>query len=130
MLVLRKDNFKVRTTLSFGGEDPVPVAAVVDTGDGPSVFSEDLLPLGWRAHAWRVPTRTRIVDASKQSLKALARLSLTLHVHDKPMHLPFIVVLRLSSPHIIGCDFHRQYTKAILPQDGKIELSTGAVSDI
>jgi len=128
--VLRKDNFKVKTTLSFGGEDPHSVAAVVDTGARPSVVSEDLLPPDWRAHAWRAPTRTRIVDASGQALKALARLPLTLHVHDKPMHFPFIVVKRLSVPLIIGCDFQRQYTKAILPQDGKIEWSTGAVSDI
>jgi len=46
------------------------------------------------------------------------------------MHFLFIVVKRLSVPLIIGCDFQRQYTKAILPQDGKIEWSTGAVSDI
>jgi len=36
------------------------------------------------------------------------------------MHFPFIVVKLLSVPLIIGCDFQRQYTKAILPQDGKM----------
>jgi len=127
---LRWDNFKVKTTLSFGGEDPVSVAAVVDTGAGPSVVSEDLLPPDWRAHAWHAPTCTQIVDASGQALRALARLPLTLHLHDNPKHFPFIVVKRLSVPLIIGCDFQRQYTKAILPQDGKIEWTTGAVSDI
>jgi len=127
---LRKDKLEVKTTLSFGGEDPVSVAAVVDTGAGPGVVSEDLLPPVWRAHAWRAPTRTRIVDASGQALKALARLPHTLNVHDKPIHFPFIVVKRLSVPVVIGCDFQRQYTKAILPQNGKIEWSTDAVSDI
>jgi len=39
-------------------------------------------------------------------------------------------VKRLSVPLVIGCDFQRHYTKAVLPQDGKIEWSTGAVSDI
>ena len=130
LLVLRKDNIKVKTSLSFGGEDPVSAAAVVDTGAGPSVVSEDWLPPGWRAHAWRAPTRTWIVDAAGKALKALERLPLTLHVHDKPMRFPFMVVKRLSVPVIIGCDFQRQYTKAILPKDGKIEWSTGAVSDI
>jgi len=130
LIVLRKDNFKVKTTLSLGGEDPVPVAVVVDTGAGPSVVSEDHLPPAWRAHAWRAPTRTRIVDASGQALKALARIPLTLHVQEKPMHFPCIVVKRLSVPLIIGCDFQRQCTKAILPQDVKIEWSTGAVSEI
>jgi len=130
LLVLRKDNFKVKTTLSFGSEDPVSVAAVVETGAGPSFVSEDLLPPGWRAHSCRAPTRTRIVDATGKALKALARIPLTLHVHDKPMHFPLIVVKRLSVPLIIGCDFQHQYTKAIQPQDGKIEWSTGAVSDI
>jgi len=102
LLVFRKDSFKVKTTLSFGGEDPVPVAAVVDTGAGQSVASENLLPTNWRAHAWRAPTRTRIVDASGQALKAFTRLPLTLHVHDKPMHFPFIGVKRLSVPLSIG----------------------------
>ena len=127
---MRKENFKVKTTLSFGGEDPISVAAVVDTGAGPSVVSEDLLPPDWRAHAWRAPTGTRIVDASGQAFKALARLPLTLHVHEKAVHFPFIIVKRFWVPLIIGCDFQRQYTKAILPQDGTIEWSTGAVSKI
>jgi len=46
------------------------------------------------------------------------------------MHFPFIVLKRLAVPLIIGCDFQRQYNKAILPQDGTIEWTTGAVSDI
>jgi len=70
------------------------------------------------------------VDASGQAFKALARLPLTLHVHEKPLHFSFTVLKRLLVPLIIGSDFKRQYTKAILPQDGKIEWSTGAVSDI
>jgi len=127
---LRKDNFKVKTTLSLGGEDPVAVASVVVIGAGPSDVSEDVLPSGWRAHAWRAPTGTQTVDGSGQALKALARLLFILHVHDEPMHFPIIVVKRLSVRIIIGGDFQRQYTKAMLPQDGMIEWSTGAVSDI
>ena len=130
LLVLRKDNVKLKTTANLGDEDPVAVAAVEDTEAGPSVVVEDLFPLGWRAHAWRAPTRTRIVDASGQALKALARLPLTLHVHDKPMHFPFIVAKRLSAPLIIGGDLQHLYMKAIFPQDRKIVLSTGTVSDI
>ena len=130
VLVLRKDKFKVNTTLSFRDQDPASLAAVVDTGAEPSVVSEDLLPPGRRAHAWRAPTRTRIVDASRKALKALARVPLTLHVHDQLTYFPFNVVKRHLVPIITGRDFQRQYTKAILPQDGKIEWSTGAVSDI
>jgi len=46
LLVLRKDHFKVKTTLSFGDEDPVAAAAVLDTGARPSVVSEDLICKG------------------------------------------------------------------------------------
>ena len=106
------------------------MAAVVDTRAGPSVVSEDLLPQGWRAQAWRALTRTRSVDALGQALKALARIPLTLHVHDNRMHFPFLVVKRLSVPLMIRCDFRRQCTKAILTQAGKSEWSTGAVADI
>ena len=120
LLVWCKDIFKVKTTLSFVDEDPVDVAAMVDTMAGPSVVREDLLPAGWRAHAWRARTRTQIVDASGKPLKALARLPLTLHVREKPIYFPLIVVTRLSVSLIIECDFQRQYTKAILPQNCKI----------
>jgi len=37
------------------------------------------------------------------------------------MHFPFIVLKCLLVPLIIGCAFQRQYTMAILPQDGNIE---------
>ena len=37
---------------------------------------------------------------------------------------------RLSVPVIVGCDFQRDYTRAILPQDGKISWTTGAVSPL
>jgi len=40
LLVLRKDKFKVKTTVSFGGEDPVSATAAVDTGAGPSIVSK------------------------------------------------------------------------------------------
>ena len=106
------------------------MVAVVDTGARPSVVSEDLIPPGWRALAWRAPTRTRIVEASGQALKALARHPFTVHVQEQPIHFPFIALKRLSVPLIFWCDFQRQYTRAILPQDGKIEWSTGAVSYI
>jgi len=106
------------------------VAAVVDTRAGPSVVSEDLLPQDWRAQAWRALTRTWSVDALGQALKALARIPLTLHVHDNRMYFPFLVVKRHTVPLIIRCDFRRQCTKAILTQAGKSEWSTGAVADI
>ena len=61
------------------------------------------------------------MDASEPALQALARLPLTLHVYEKPMHFPFIVLKCLLVPLIIGCAFQRQYTMAILPQDGNIE---------
>ena len=96
------------------------MAAVVDTGAGQSVVSENLTPSGWRAHAWHAPTHTRVLDASGQALKARARLPLTLYVPDNFMHFPFFVVKSLSVPLVIGCDFQRQYTKAIRAQDGKI----------
>jgi len=91
-LVLPRKTIKVKTTWSFGAEDPVSAAAVVDTGAGPSGSTEDLLPTGWLLHAWHEPSRSRIVDSSGRALNALARLRLTQHVHDKRMHLPLFVV--------------------------------------
>jgi len=92
------------------------------------VVWEDILPKDWRQHAWRAPAETRIVDAAAQPVKALARLPITLHVRDKRMHFPFIVVIRLSVPVIGRCDFQREHTKAILPHNSQISWTTNAVS--
>jgi len=61
---------------------------------------------------------------------ALDWLPLTIQIHDKPTHLPLTVVRRLSVPLSIGCEIQRQYTKAILSQDGTIKCTTGLVSAI
>ena len=91
------------------------------------MVGKDLLPPDGRAHAWHAPTRTSIANASGQAIKTLARLSVALHVHEKPMSLPFIVSKRHSVPLIIGSEFKRQVTRTVLPQDGKIQWTTGAV---
>jgi len=106
----------------------VPFSAVVDTGAGLTVVSEDFLPPGWGAYVERALTRTRIVDASGQAVKAPARLPLTLCIHNKPMRFPFIVFKCLSVPLILGCDFQCAHTNTILPHDDSIERTTGAVS--
>lgn len=74
LLVLRKENLRIKTSMSVGTGLPKEVDPVVDTGAGPSVITEALLPQGWQDQAWRAPTRTHVVDASGQTLKALARI--------------------------------------------------------
>jgi len=128
--VLRKDNFKIAAHLCIGTGLRTPVSPIIDTGAGPSVIAEALMPPGWRDVAWRAPTRTRIIDASGQAVSAQAQIPLTLLINNTPMRFTFLVVKTLSVPLILGCDFQRRYTKAILPQDGQIVWTSGSTSQI
>lgn len=92
LLVLRKNNLRIKTRMRIGTGLPVAVTPVVDTRAGPSVITEPLLPPGWREQAWRAPTKTHVVDASDQTLKLLGQVPVTILVNEVPMRFPFLVV--------------------------------------
>lgn len=64
-------------------EDPRPPVAVLDTGAGPSVLREDVLPEGWRDKAARTPPKTHVCDASGQLLKAPGRVEVSVIVEGR-----------------------------------------------
>lgn len=114
--MLRKDNVKINTRLRVGNSLPLNVTTVVDTGAGPSVITENLLPQGWRKQTLRAPTKTRIVDASGQTLRTLGRLRVTILVNNESINFPFLVVKTLSVQLILGWDFQKHYVKSIFPE--------------
>jgi len=106
-------------------QTPVPTRAVVDTGAGPSVIREDVLPEGWTEYASRAPPRTQVSDASGQLLKVNAVVSLTIYVGDAAMEYALLVVKALSGPLILGWDFQRNYVDTISPRTQTIKWDDG-----
>jgi len=106
LLVLRKRNFVVSAALRLSSDHPVyQTPCVVDTGAGPSVVREDVLPPGWKQQARRAPRSTDVCDASGQLLKVMSQVGLSVFVDGASMLFQSLVVKALSVPVILGMDF-------------------------
>ena len=115
LLVLRKRNFAVDAFVQMDHMDPKRTTAILDTGAGPSVVREDVLPAGWEQVAARAPRSTHVCDASGQMLRTRGIVELSVIVDGKAMPFEFLVVRALSVPVILGMDFQRTHVKAIYP---------------
>ena len=116
MLVLHKRNFVVSAALRLSSDHPVyQTPCVLDTGAGPSVVREDVLPPGWEQQARRAPRSTHVCDASGQLLKVKSQVGLSVFVEGASMPFQFLVVKSLSVPVILGMDFQKEHVKAIYP---------------
>lgn len=128
LLVLRKRNFALNAFVRLDQEDPKETTAILDTGAGPSVVREDILPCGWQRLASRAPKSTHVCDASGQLLKARGVLELSVIVNGKPMEFEFLVVRALSVPLILGMDFQKEHVKAIYPGTESVLWNLGFLS--
>eukprot|EP00170_Pyropia_yezoensis_P005150 contig_21047_g5164 len=125
LLVFRKKNFAIDVSVRVDQEAPRTITAILDTGAGPSVVSEDILLAGWQNLASRAPKSTHACDASGQLLKGRGVLELSAIVNGKAMVFEFLVVKALSVPLILGLDFQKDYVKAIYPGSEAVLWANG-----
>lgn len=128
LLVLRKRNFALDASIRLDKEDPSRLTAVLDTGAGPSVVREDVLPEGWRQFASKAPRHTHVCDASGQLLKGRGIVELSVIVEGKAMQYEFLVVKSLSVPLILGMDFQKEHVKAIYPGADSVLWNLGVLT--
>ena len=106
----------VSAALLLSSDHPLhQTPCVLDTGAGPSVVREDVLPPGWKQQARRAPRSTHVCDASGQLLKVKSQVGLSVFVEGASMPFQFLVVKSLSVPVILGMDFQKEHVKAIYP---------------
>lgn len=91
------------------------ITVILDTGAGPRVVQDDILPEGWQNLASRAAKSTNIRNASGQLLKARGLLELSATLNEKAMVFEFLVVKALSIPVILDLDFQKDYVKSICP---------------
>jgi hypothetical protein len=103
---------------SFGVSKAVlfPVRAVLDTGAGPNLVREDILPKDWER--WRVPNipLPRITNASGKQILAKGVIVLYVHLGTTVHRVRFYVAPGLAVPCILGYNFINIHVKAILPK--------------
>jgi len=114
LLFLRKRIVVVSVPLRFSSEHHLlQTPCVLDTGAGPSVVREDVLPPCWQQQARRAPGSTHLCDASGQLLKVKSQVGFSVFVESALMPFQFLAVNALSVPVILGMDFQKENVKAI-----------------
>ena len=101
------------------------VNAVLDTGAGPNLIKESLLPNDWQRYAQRVQSLPRIRDANNRRLSVEGTIAMIVDVGGQRLKASFLVCKDLAVPAILGCAFIQRFVEAILPQENKVVLKYG-----
>jgi Retroviral aspartyl protease len=118
--VLKSANYRVSIAAGLTTRVMTPIVAVLDTGAGPNLIRESVLPDGWEKYRVHTSWNRRIVDANGKALKFRGVVELALQLGELVVRTRLAVVSHLSVPCILGCDFIDRHVKAIVPKERRI----------
>ena len=113
--LMNLDHFKVMVLLGTSRTLMHTVLAILDTGAGPNLVRESLLPKDWRDHAVKQNAYPHIRDANGRKLNVEGVVQLYLDVGGQNLGVRFLVCRNLAVKAILGCDFIRRYVQGIFP---------------
>ena len=129
VLLLRKENYKVKANIGLSTSSLWRHVAVLDTGAGPNCVNRDSLPPGWQRRLRPVPGYS-VYDASGGTLKILGVVTLAVEVGRCRVKAEFIVCDRFQVPFILGTDFTDRFVTGIFPKDKYVEMEDGSTTPI
>ena len=123
-------NYKVSATVGVSATILTPVSAILDTGAGPNLIRETVLPEDWERY--RIPGHPafHIVGAGGRRLLQKGNITLTVQLGTLKVQARFIVVESLAAECILGCQFIDRQVQAILPKEKRVTLANGSVIPI
>ena len=124
-LAVSCSNFRVATALGYTRTPKVYTEAIVDTGTGPNLVREDILPRYWERYKRSITASSTIIDANGNRLKPESMVPLYVKMGKTTMRTMFVVTKNLSVRCILGCVFLRRQVEAILPRESSLLLHSG-----
>jgi hypothetical protein len=102
VILLKSRNYKCCISVGVSRQILTPVRAVLDTGAGPNLIREDLLPENWEL--FRIPglPLPRITNASGRRIPARGVVQLYVQMGDAIKRVRFYVTPGLAVPCILG----------------------------
>jgi Retroviral aspartyl protease len=124
--LLASRNCKVSATVGVSTVVANPVYDILDTGAGPNLVREDVLPEDWtRYHTTEEPS-FQVVGASGRPLPQRGVLTLCVQLGQLKARSKFIVMKHLTAGCILGCQFIDRNVKSILPKKRRVPLNDGS----
>jgi hypothetical protein len=90
-----------------------PVKAVFDTGAGPKLVHEGILPKGWERFLIPNQPLHRINNAGGKRMPVRGAITLYVQVGDLITRVRFYVVPGLGTPCILGCNFINLHVRSV-----------------
>jgi hypothetical protein len=123
--LFQSQNYKLCVSLGPMASCLNPVKAVLDTGAGPNLVREDVLPPGWERGLIPGQVLPRVSNASGRRMPVKGVVALVLRVGDLVRRVRFLVTSDLAVPCILGCHFINAHVKGILPRERRVDLCEG-----
>jgi transposase InsO family protein len=123
-------NYKVSATIGLSTKVATTVRAILDTGAGPNLVKESVLPEDWERHRIVGDTDYRIVGAGGRRLNHRGMLVLYVELGHLRVKAQFIVVAGLAADCILGCQFIDRHVRTITPKDKRVTLSDESIIPI
>jgi Retroviral aspartyl protease len=124
--LLASRNYKVSATVGVSTVVATPVYAILDTGAGPNLVREDVLPEDWTRYRTTEEPSFQVVGASGRPLPQRGVLTLCVQLGQLKARAKFIVVKHLTAGCILGCQFIDRHVKSILPKERRVLLNDGS----
>jgi hypothetical protein len=123
-------NDKVSATVGVSATVLTLVSAILDTGAGPNLIRETVLPQDWECYRIPGPPAFHIVDAGGRSLLQKGNITLNVQLGTIKVQERFIVVEGLEAECILGCQLIDRQVQAILSKEKRVTLANGSVIPI
>lgn len=130
MNLLKIDHYKLMPLIGVSKRVMRIVEAVLDTGAGPNLVRESILPRDWLRYRTEETNIPPIRDANDRKLRIEGVVRLYVDIGGQSLRLRFLVCKDLAVKAILGCDFIHRHVQAILPQKGEIILKDGGCATI
>jgi Retroviral aspartyl protease len=118
-------NCKVSATVGVTTAVATPVYAILDTGAGPNLVREDVLPEDWLRYRMAGETTYQVTGANGRSLPQRGVVTLWVQLGRLRAQARFIVVKHLAAGCILGCQFIDRHVKRIHPKEKRLLLNDG-----
>jgi hypothetical protein len=119
------DLYKLCVSVGVSRAVLAPVKAVFDTGAGPNLVREGILPKGWERFLIPNQPLPRINDASGKRMPVRGVITLYVQVGDLVTRVRFYVVPGLGTHCILGCNFINLHVRSIHPKERRVDLNEG-----
>jgi Retroviral aspartyl protease len=100
-----------------------PVRAMLDTGAGPNLIREKILPEDWERRRLSGTPAYKIIGAGGRPIRQRGVITMHMQLGTLRVQSRFVVVTSLAAECILGCQFINRHVRMILPKEKRVVLA-------